>query len=209
MLAIQSMKTGIEEFKKRISVGNFFSSAILIVAAYSFFARLAQDYVETLTTTTFVTSALLAVSALIVVSMMHSAPYSWADYGFTLKNWRSALADTLLKTGIFIVAVTIVKWVLTLAELAPASVFSVPFFPGYPFLFGLTIALTYSVFCILQEIILRSAVQHSLMHFLTDRFAKTRIIATTTLIAAATHLHMKSLVFPLLIIIPNIFWPAL
>jgi hypothetical protein len=73
MLAIQSMKTGIEELKKRIRVGNFFSSAILIVAAYSFFARLAQDYVETLTTTTFVTSALLAVSALIVVSMMHSA----------------------------------------------------------------------------------------------------------------------------------------
>ena len=71
-------------------------------------------------------------------------------------------------------------------------VFSFPFFRRYPFLFGLTIALTYSVFCILQEIILRSAVQHSLMHFLTGRFAKTRIIATTTLIAAATHLHMKS-----------------
>lgn len=58
---------------------------------------------------------------------------------------------------------------------------------------------------ILQEIILRSALQHSLIHFLTGRFAKTRIIATTTLITAATHLHMKSLVFPLLIIIPNIF----
>jgi hypothetical protein len=101
--------------------------------------------------------------------------------------------------------VTIIKSVLTLTELAPAPVFSFPFFRRYPFLFGLTIALTYSVFCILQEIILRSAVQHSLMHFLTGRFAKTRIIATTTLIAA-THLHMKSLVFPLLIIIPNIFW---
>ena len=201
-LAIESMKTGIEEFKKRISVGNFFSSAILIVAAYSFFARLAQDYVETLTTTTFVTSALLAISAVIVVSMMHYAPYSWTDYGFTLKNWRSALADTLLKTGIFIVGLTIIKWVVTLAGLAPTPVFSFPFFRRYPFLF----ALTYSVFCILQEIILRSAVQHSLMHFLTGRFAKTRIIATTTLIAAATHLHMKSLVFPLLIIIPNIFW---
>jgi hypothetical protein len=95
-LAILSMKIGIEEFKKRVSVGNFFSSAILIVAAYSFFARLAQDYVETLTTTTFVTSALLAVSAVIVVFMMHSTPYSWTDYGFTLQNWRSALADTLL-----------------------------------------------------------------------------------------------------------------
>ena len=89
-LAIQSMKTGIEEFKKRISIGNFFASAILIVATYSFFARLAQDYVETLTTTTFVTSALLAISAVIVVCMMHYAPYPWTDYGFTLKNWRSA-----------------------------------------------------------------------------------------------------------------------
>jgi Type II CAAX prenyl endopeptidase Rce1-like len=98
------------------------------------------------------------------------------------------------------------KWVLTLTELAPTPVFSFPFFRRYPFLFGLTIALTYSVFCILQEIILRSAVQHSLMHFLTGRFAKTRIIATTTVIAAATHLHMKSLLFPLLIIVPNIFW---
>jgi hypothetical protein len=39
----------------------------------------------------------------------------------------------------------------------------------------------------LQEVILRSALQHLLMHFLTGRFAKARIIATTTLIAAATH----------------------
>ena len=175
------------------------------MAAYSFFARLAQDYVKTLTTTTFVTSTLLAISAVIVVSMMHYAPYSWTDYGFTLKNWRNAITDTPLKTGIFIVALTIIKWAVTLAGLAPASVFSFPFFRRYPFLFALTIVLTYSVFCILQEIILCSAVEHSLMHFLTGKFAKTRII-TTTLIAAATHLHMKSLVFPLLSIVPNIFW---
>jgi CRP-like cAMP-binding protein len=205
-LAIQSMKTGMEEFKKRISVGNFFSSAILIVAAYSFFARLALDYVKSLKTTTFVTSALLAVSAVIVVFMMRSTPYSWTDYGFTLKNWRSSLADTLLKTAIFIAALTVLKWILTLAELMPAPVFSFPFFQRHSFAFALGIAVTYSLFCILQEIILRSALQHSLIHFLTGRFAKTRIIATTTLIAAATHLHMKSLVFPLLIIVPNIFW---
>jgi hypothetical protein len=74
------MKTGMEEFKKRISVGNFFSSAILIVAAYSFFARVALDYVKSLKTTTFVTSALLAVSAVIVVFMMRSTPYFWTDY---------------------------------------------------------------------------------------------------------------------------------
>jgi hypothetical protein len=205
-LAIQSMKNGIEECKKRISVGNFFSSAILIVAAYSFFVRLTLDYVKSLRTTTFVTSALLAVCAVMVTFMMRSTPYSWTDYGFTLRNWRRALADTLLKTAIFIALLTLLKWILTIAELLPAPVFSFPFFQRSSFAFGLGIVMTYSLFCVLQEIILRSALQHSLIHFLTGRFARTRIIATTTLIAAATHLHLKSLAFPLLIIVPNIFW---
>jgi hypothetical protein len=49
-----------------------------------------------------------------------------------------------------------------------------------------------------------SAVQHLLVHLLAGRFAETRIIATTTAIAAATHLYMKSLVSPFLIIVPNI-----
>ena len=99
--AIQSMKTGIEEFKKRISVGNFFSRRSSLWPHIHFFARLPQDHLETLTT--FVTSALLA------VSMIHSAPFPWTDYGFTLKNWRSALADTCLRMGSFIVAVTIME----------------------------------------------------------------------------------------------------
>jgi hypothetical protein len=205
-LAVQAMKNGIEECKKRISVGNFFSSAILIVAAYSFFARLAVDYVKSLNTTTFVTSCLLAVCAVMVIFMMRSTPYSWTDYGFTLRNWRHALADTLLKTATFIALLTLLKWILTMAELLPAPVFAFPFFRRHSFAFALGIILTYSFFCILQEIILRSAVQHSLIHFLTGRLAGTRIIATTTLIAVATHLHLKSLAFPVLIIVPNIFW---
>ena len=134
----------------------FVAVGAIIVVAYSFFARLAQDYVETVTTAIFVTLTLLAISAVIVVFMMHSTPCSWTDYGFTLKNRRSAFVDTLLKTGSFIVGLTILKWAVTLAGLAPTPVFSFPFFRRYPVLF----ALTYSVFCILQEIILRSAVQH-------------------------------------------------
>jgi CRP-like cAMP-binding protein len=205
-LAIESMKTGLAESRKRISVGNFFSSAILIVAAYSFFARLALDYVKSLTTTTFVTSALLAISAVIVIFMMRATPYTWADYGFTLKNWQSCLADSLFKTTIFILIITGLKAILIQLEMVPRPLFSFPSFHRYSFLFAIAITMTYSLFCILQEIILRSAIQHSLIHFLTGRYAKMRIVATTTLIAAATHLHMRSIFFSLIIIIPNIFW---
>jgi len=138
--------------------------------------------------------------------MMKSTPYSWSDYGFTLKNWQSCLADTLLKTSIFILLMTGLKWSLIELELLPKPLFSFPFFREYSFLFAVIIAAIYSCFCILQEIIFRSAVQHSLIHFLTGRYAKMRIIATTTLIAAATHLHLKSIIFPLIVIFPNIFW---
>ncbi len=42
---------------------------------------------------------------------MRSTPYSWTDYGFTLKNWRSSVADTLVKTAIFIALLTVMKWI--------------------------------------------------------------------------------------------------
>ena len=94
--------------------------------------------------------------------------------------------------------------IVDLAGLATTPVFSFPFFRRYPFFFALAIAYLLGLLH-LQEIILLGAVR-SLMHFLNGTFAKTRIIATTTLIVAATHLHMKSLVFHLHIIVPNIFW---
>ncbi|HEY5811596.1 MAG TPA: CPBP family glutamic-type intramembrane protease, partial [Terrimicrobiaceae bacterium] len=125
---------------------------------------------------------------------------------FTLNNWQSCLADTLAKTAIFIVIMTGLKAMLIELEIIGEPLFSFPHFHKYSFLFALAVAITYSIFSVLQEIVLRSALQHSLMHFLTGRYAKIRIIATTTLIAAATHLHLKSIWFPLIIIMPNIFW---
>ena len=88
------------------------------------------------------------------------------------------------------------KWTLTLTELAPAPVFLLSILSSLSISVLLDDCPYLLVFCTLQEIILRSAVQHSLMHFLTGRFAMTRIIATATLIAAATYLHMKESCFP-------------
>ena len=141
-LAIRSMKTGMEEFRKRISVGKFLflgnphcGRLFLFRAPRARLCQIADD-------DDFCHFRPARGLAVIVVCMMHSTPYSWTDYGFTLKNWRDSLADTLLKTGIFIVVLTLIKWILTLTELAPAPVFSFPFFRRYPFLFAFGIAMT-------------------------------------------------------------------
>lgn len=86
------------------------SSAILIVAAYSFFARLAQDYVETLMNDNLCHLSTSRVSAVIVIFMMHYAPFLdrlWIHAQELAQHAR----DTLFKTGIFIVVLTLMKWV--------------------------------------------------------------------------------------------------
>ena len=94
--------------------------------------------------------------------------------------------------------------IVDLAGLATTPVFSFPFFRRYPLFLCPGDCPTYSVFCICRRLSCAVPFIRSCT-FLTGTFAKTRIIATTTLIVAATHLHLKSLVFPLHIVVPNIF----
>jgi hypothetical protein len=104
------------------------------------------DYVKSLPTTTFVTSALLSFSAVIVMFMMRATPYSWTDYGLTLKNWQRCLADALFKTAIFILTITGVEVDFSRAgasarALVLVSLLSMPFVPirhhDFDDLFGL------------------------------------------------------------------------
>lgn len=94
---------------------------------------------------------------------------------------------------------TLLKWGLLELGILREALFGLPFFERYSFLFALLIIAIYSCFCFIQEIILRGAVQASLMHFVTGRFAKLRVISTTTLIAMAAHMHLKEIICQLLL----------
>jgi hypothetical protein len=101
---------------------------------------------------------------------------------------------------------TLLKWGLLELKLFQEPLFEFPFFHRYSLPFAIMIVATYACFCFIQEVIFRGAIQNSLIHFVTGRFLKTRVVSTTTLIVFAAHLHLKSLILPLLVILPNIFW---
>jgi membrane protease YdiL (CAAX protease family) len=102
--------------------------------------------------------------------------------------------------------VTLLKWGLLEFRISQEPLFELPFFYRYSLPFAILIVATYGCFCFIQEVIFRGAIQNSLIHFLTGPFVKTRVVLTTTLIVFAAHLHLKSLILPLLVILPNIFW---
>jgi hypothetical protein len=205
-LAIEKMKMNEEELKVHVSFGKFFASLVLMITVHFAIGRLMLQYVEELGTTTFVTAGLLVVYGIFVFFLMKRMHYSWAEYGFTLANWRPCLADALVQSAIFVVLVTLLKWSLLEAEVFHEPLFELPFFHRYTLPLAVLIVATYACFCFIQEMIFRGAIQNSLIHFLTGPFVKTRVVLTTTLIVFAAHLHLKSLVLPLLVIVPNIFW---
>jgi CRP-like cAMP-binding protein len=205
-LAIQKMKANEEELKVRVSFGKFFASLVLLITAHFVIGRLALEYIQEVGTTTFLTSGLLIVYGIFVFFLMKRMHYSWAEYGFTLANWRPCLADALVQSAIFILLVTLLKWSLLEFGIFNEPVFELPFFHRYALPFAILIVATYASFCFIQEVIFRGAIQNSLIHFLTGPFVKTRVVLTTTLIVFAAHLHLKSLILPLLVILPNIFW---
>ncbi len=205
-LVIEEMKANQEELRIRVSFGKFFASLVLMITAHFVIGRLALQYIEEARTTTFLTSGLLIAYGIFVFFLMKRMHYSWAEYGFTLANWRPCLRDALIQTAIFIALVTLLKWGLLELKIFHQPLFELPFFHRYSLPFAILIVAIYVSFCFIQEMIFRGAIQNSLIHFLTGPFAKTRVVFTTTLIVFAAHLHLKSLILPLLVILPNIFW---
>ena len=205
-LAIEEMKMREEELKVRVSFGKFFASLVLMITVHFAIGRLLLQYIEEVGTTTFITAGLLVGYGIFVFFLMRRMHYSWAEYGFTLTNWRPCLADALVQSAIFVALVTLLKWGLLETRIFHGRLFELPFFHRYTLPLALVIVATYACFCFIQEVIFRGAIQNSLIHFLTGPFARTRVILTTTLIVFAAHLHLKSLILPLLVIVPNIFW---
>jgi CRP/FNR family transcriptional regulator, cyclic AMP receptor protein len=205
-LAIEEMKMNQEELKVRVSFGKFFASLVLMITVHFVIGRLALQYIEEIGTTTFLTAGLLVGYGIFVFFLMKRMHYSWAEYGFTLARWRPCLRDALIQSAIFVALVTLLKWSLLETEIFHEPLFELPFFHRYTLPLAFLIVATYACFCFIQEMIFRGAIQNSLIHFLTGPFAKTRVVLTTTLIVFAAHLHLKSLVLPLLVIVPNIFW---
>jgi CRP/FNR family transcriptional regulator, cyclic AMP receptor protein len=205
-LAIEKMKTNQEELKVRVSFGKFFAALVLMITIHFVIGRLALQYIQELGTTTFLTAGLLVGYGIFVFFLMRRMHYSWAEYGFTLANWRPCLTDALIQSAIFVALVTLLKWGLLETEVFHGPLFQLPFFHRDTLPLAILIVVTYACFCFIQEMIFRGAIQNSLIHFLTGPFVRTRVVLTTTLIVFAAHLHLKSLVLPLLVIVPNIFW---
>lgn len=130
-----------------------------------------------------------------------------ASFGLGLRDLFGSLALATAVTAPFLGVLTGVKWAVLLvkgkAALPVIENPDVAAVVAQPHVQKLL--LIYGVSCLVQEIIVRSALQSSLHIFLTSRHARLRAVFVCALVFATNHLHMSGL-FAAAAMLPGLVW---
>lgn len=204
---VSSLKRELVAAKKQAAFANFFITFILMMCFYVFTMRIILDNIKNLNTTTFITAGILVGFVVLAMAYIKSSDYALSAFGFTLKNAKAHIKEALLWTILMMVVGTSLK--LLYISLNPsANTTSILSFPiaSKGVIFGSVITIVYAVFTIAQEFIARGLLQSSILQVLTGRYANARAVITSTLIFSITHLHLGSIYYSILVIIPSLVW---
>lgn len=127
-------------------------------------------------------------------------------FGIGFRDLFGSLALAAVVTVPFLGVVTLVKWIIIVAKGA-----KVPLVESTDLARLVddprirTLFVVYVVSCVVQELIVRSALQASLHLFLSGKNARWRAIAVCALVFATNHLHMSAL-FAAVALLPGLVW---
>lgn len=133
------------------------------------------------------------------------------QFGLSLRHLVPSVLESLVLTAPFLALLAAVKWVVlqtrdawkTLPLFEHTDVVARLSSPDVLKVLGI-----YAVTCLVQEIIVRSALQSTLERYLVGKRAKAIAIFVCALVFSTNHLHMSSL-FAALTFLPGIFWGVL
>lgn len=208
--AVASLRGQLEEATKRLKMGSFLASIIVLMSVYGFFLRGMIEAVSGAGDSTPVTVGIVVVFVSILYAMMRQSGYPLSVYGLTLVRWRPQLIEALGWTVAFLAFLTGVKWfaIRFVPGWGELPLFALDGFRTFPLAQSLGMAALYAVFAPSQEFVARGAMQSSFQEFLGGRYVTERAIALSTLLFSLSHLHIATS-FALLSIIPSVFWGCL
>jgi membrane protease YdiL (CAAX protease family) len=139
---------------------------------------------------------------------IRASGYPLAEFGIGIRHLFGSLLDAVLFTAPVLGLVTAIKWVFL--RVTPA-------YSGWPLIEYQDLAARwvdpqvrtwlaiYAVSCVVQELIVRGALQSSLEMFLVGRHRQTRAVVVSALLFGVNHLHL-SFAFAAAAFVPGLFW---
>ena len=188
----------------RVVSARFFVQMVIGLVLFTFamgsLNELAQ-HVES----TYLSFGVLFVYAVWSFVFLRQSKLPLAAFGLDMSNFKPAVIFALKGTGVFIVAMGVLKWIqITLAPEAYGS----NLFDLYANDGGVptvVLILLYSIHAIMQEFIARGCIQGGLHQFISGKWAPAVAIFLATMMFSVFHL-MLDMRLALLTIIPGLLW---
>lgn len=207
-VALQAMERQLDEFKTRVTLGNFFVYIVIMMSLYTFSLDGLKYAMNVGKNSSYVTLPLTLIFFVYFIFFIKTSHFPLKTFGLTLDNWKRAIYEGFFFTILVAFAILAVKWVL---------VQYVPHYIGRPLIEGLsnmkanpktwwTFLITYILIVVpLQEFLSRGCLQGPLEEFLSSKYKVPLAILVSNFLFSMMHLFM-SLDIGLLVFFPGIYF---
>jgi CRP-like cAMP-binding protein len=205
-LSLQEARAKLVMEQKRVESARFFVQMVMGLIVFTFLLGFLQEKANQVDST-FISFSVLAIYGIWSYFYVKMSKIPLELFGLTMKNFKPALLLVLRSTGIFLVLMVVLKWVLI--TVAPdqygTALFDIYKSDGEGGISPWLIAFLYSLHAIIQEFIARGCIQGGLLQFIVGKRSAWTAIVIATMMFSTFHL-MMDMRFALATIVPGLFW---
>ena len=207
-VALQAMEKQLDEFKTRVTLGNFFVFIVSMFSLFTFSLDGLKYMMNVSKNSSYITLPLSLAFFILFIIFMKTSGFPLSTFGLTLNNWKKAIFEGIFFTIPTAIIILALKWTL---------ISYVPVYMGKPLIEGFTamnadpskwwtFLFIYILIVVpLQEFVARGSLQGPLEEFLSSKYKVFLAILVSNLLFSTMHLFM-SLEIALLTFIPGVYF---
>jgi CRP-like cAMP-binding protein/membrane protease YdiL (CAAX protease family) len=203
---VQALKIELRNSALNSKANLFFSYVIGLMCVYNLAINLITNLSSDVTRASIISALIIVIFCVVLIQMIRQNQLPIRIFGVTTRNWKPAIAESMIWTIGIITVMIGIKWLLITQvdryKHLPLFDFDLSSQQGY---LGLSLLL-YGLHSPLQEFIARGVLQGSLQHFFTGNNITLRAIVVSNALFSATHVHLLGGLLGLIVFIPGLFW---
>jgi CRP-like cAMP-binding protein len=207
-VALQAMQRQLDEFKTRVTLGNFFVYVVIMLSLFTFSLDGLKYVMNVGKNSSFITLPLTLAFFIFFIFFIKTSNFPLKTFGLTLDNWEKAIFEGIVFTIPIALIIVATKYILIQHV---ASYMGRPLIEGFttmnadPKTWWTFIIIYWLVVAPLQEFLSRGGLQGPLEEFLSSKYKVALAILVSNLLFSTMHLFM-SLEIALLVFIPGIYF---
>lgn len=201
---VKALKIELQNSILKSKANLFFSYVIGLLCVYNLTLHFSTSLAQDVNGASYISGVIIVIFSVVLFLMIRQSKLPLKNYGLTTKYWKLALKESLMWSGLIVLAMICAKWILinNVAKYQDLPLFD----------FDLTRKhlafnfLLYGLHCPLQEFIARGVLQGSLQRFFSGKHVTVRAIVVSNALFSATHVHMLGGLLGIIVFVPGLFW---